>query len=112
WGGWSPARGRGGGWGSEYTWWRGLVEEGPVGRGAAMVKARGVVPLNEPEGLGSAKVSVVPEPAVPGCRHAPLSPAIRRQTVAGSTPARPLMLAETDKGGPAVSKNARPFRSV
>ncbi len=76
------------------------------------MKSRGVAPSNVPDGRGNGNVNVLPAPAMPGCAHAPVSPLTVRQAVAGSTPARPVIVADMDRDPPIVSKNARPFESV
>ena len=101
-----------GGWLSKYTCCTAVVDWRPDGLDALIVKSSGVVPSYVPDGRGNGNVNVVPAPAIPGCAHAPVSPLAVRQTVAGSTPARPAIDADTDRGPPVVSKNARPFESV
>jgi hypothetical protein len=88
---------------SNQTCWTALVDARAVGLDAVIVKSSGVVPSNAPDGRGNENVNVFPEPAVPGCAHVPVSSVNVRQTLAGSTPARPAIDADTDSGDPAVS---------
>ena len=101
-----------GGWLSKYTCCTALVDWRAVGLDALMVKSSGAVPSKLPEGRGNENVNVLLVPAVPGCAHAAVSPVTVRQTVAGSTPARPVIDADTARDPPVVSKNARPLEFV
>src|SRR5437773_2408175 len=99
-----------GGWLSKKTcctllvpWCSGLIEpaSGAASESSAeMVKSVGAEPSEVAE-RGKVKLKLPPAAAVPGCAHAPLSPASRMQTVAGSTPAASAMVAVTVSGPPA-----------
>jgi hypothetical protein len=101
-----------GGWSSKNTWCGALVERWPDELAAETVNSTGDVPSDGPAGRGKLKLYVSPLWSAPGCAQAPVSPWTRRQRLAPSTPALPVMLAMIASGAPEVSKNVRPSPAV